>query len=59
MNAVENIEHLVKKYFNEDVSICDKTISNNCIGALVYEDNYGEFKRNFEERLSRIAGKIT
>ena len=58
MNAVENIENLLKKYFHEDVVISNKTITNNCIGALVNENNYDEFKRNFEERLSRIADKI-
>ena len=59
MNAVENIESLVKKYFDEDILIRDKTISNNCIRALVNENNYKQFKTNFEQRLSRIANKIT
>lgn len=59
VNAVENMEILLKKYFDEDVVIRNKTISNNCIGALVCENNFDEFKRNFEERLSRIADKIT
>ena len=59
VNAVENIERLVKEYFEEKVEISDKTVTNNCIGALVNENNYDEFKRNFEERLSRISSKIT
>ena len=59
MNSVENIEMLIKKYFNEGVAIRDKTVSNNCIGALTNENNFEVFKSNFEERLKRIADKVT
>lgn len=59
MNAVENIESLVKRYFNEDIRIKDKSVTNNCIGALISKDNFKEFKKNFEDRLERLVGKIT
>ena len=59
MNAVENIEFLVKKYFGEDIVIGDKSVTNNCISALVNENNFQEFKKNFEERLERLSNKIS
>lgn len=58
MNPVENIENVIKKYFKEYVVIKDKSITNNCIGALVNEDNFEIFKNNFENRLQRISEKI-
>lgn len=39
INPVENIEFLIQKYFAQKVLIKDKTITNNCIGALVDENN--------------------
>ena len=59
INPVENIEFLIQKYFAQKVLIKDKTITNNCIGALVAENNYDDFKRNFEERLQRLSLKFT
>ena len=59
MNAVENIEYLVKKYFFEDFVLKNKSVVNNCTGALVNENNYEEFKKNFEERLGRLSDKIS
>lgn len=58
MNAVENIEYIIKKYFNEEIVIRDKTLTNNCIGALVNENDFEEFKESFNERINRLADKI-
>ncbi len=43
INPVENIEFLIQKYFAQKVLIKDKTITNNCIGALVAENNYAKY----------------
>ena len=43
INPVENIEFLIQKYFDQNVLIKDKLITNNCIGALVVENNYAKY----------------
>lgn len=58
MNAVENIERLIQKYCGENMSIADKGVTNNCIGALVRNDLFEEFKDNFELRLGRLSKKV-
>lgn len=59
MSPVENIEKLIEKYFGEKVKIQNKSLSNNCIGALVNTDNFQEFTKNFEERLQSLSEKVT
>ncbi|MBO5608332.1 MAG: hypothetical protein J5930_10650 [Treponema sp.] len=59
MTAIENIEALIKKYFGEDIRISDRSLSNNCIGALVDTNNFQEFTKNFEGRLQRLSEKVT
>ncbi len=57
MNAVENIENLVKKIFGIQIEIKGnkRNCRNNCTGALVNKDDFGIFRDNFLERLKRIS----
>lgn len=54
MTQVENYKENLENIFKKEINFSNKTITNNCIGALTDNDNYSVFKNNFFQRLTRL-----
>ncbi|MDV3950343.1 hypothetical protein CMT75_17655 [Elizabethkingia anophelis] len=54
MTQVENYKNILEDIFRTRINFTNEDIENNCIGALIEDENFSSFRNNFLERLKRL-----